>query len=750
MQKEILKIAIQNGALYVPSFEKLDSYEIQESTLNFLFNIKKLGFLLEENALHAIQTLNPTQKLEIYEVLQEITGVKKNWTPLINKWKISVRVGFSDYLKTFLNQFSKNKTGVQMPCGHLIPEGAFELERYNGCPYCGTPFEFDSLKLEGKGSQLKSLILWTEQDAENYFHSLLKSKVPLDATQVWQLKTLLNYFEIPKNIEISMKETSMLVVGKYFEKDDLEAVAKLLKNPNDLMRYLWYQHTGFLQIVQPKVILKRKMRNMVYSPHSQEVLLKEYKKELHLKYSRTEARKIAFLFNQFEGNVQKICENMHPKREMWVRFIRALRFSEFAKQKGFEKLAKVLDTFYKKEYVVFEGNVQHYKLKSDAKNTFRLLKQRPGLFARSLFSNMLWFGAEETIKHFKEIADMLPIRLIFTLNMYSEYYFDKNGTRQVQPLGGVSKNVPKNKFLKLYDDKTLEGMQKAIQEMSLEIMANRFAKMPKNGETIYISNHLKFAPIPVGDRSETVQELPSALMGTRFPVHGNTVRLFMQWGEGLPAQHLDMDLSCRVIYSYKTERCSYSNLTIHGCQHSGDIQQIPNKIGTAEYIEIDVPSLQKANAEYVVFTCNAFTDGALNPNMKVGWMNSNSPMKVSNSGVAYDPSAVQHQVSITQSITKGLVFGVLDVQKKEIVWLEMPFQGQVVQQLDHTGIHALLNKLNSKLTLGGLLELKATIQNQTIVDSPEDADEVYDAIWGRDLSKVHEFLFEDVEEIIEL
>ena len=43
-----------------------------------------------------------------------------------------------------------------------------------------------------------------------------------------------------------------------------------------------------------------------------------------------------------------------------------------------------------------------------------------------------------------------------------------------------------------------------------------------------------------------------------------------------------------VIYEDHTERCSYNQLTIQGCQHSGDILEIPNKVGTAEYIDIDV------------------------------------------------------------------------------------------------------------------------------------------------------------------
>lgn len=60
--------------------------------------------------------------------------------------------------------------------------------------------------------------------------------------------------------------------------------------------------------------------------------------------------------------------------------------------------------------------------------------------------------------------------------------------------------------------------------------------------------------------------------------------------------------------------------------------------------------------------------------MVIGWMNSANPMTISSdTGVAYDPSCVQHQVRVTQNLTKGLVFGVLDVKAAEkMVWLEMP------------------------------------------------------------------------------
>ena len=77
-------------------------------------------------------------------------------------------------------------------------------------------------------------------------------------------------------------------------------------------------------------------------------------------------------------------------------------------------------------------------------------------------------------------------------------------------------------------------------------------------------------------------------MGTRFPIEGDTVRLFMQWGKGLPAQHLDMDLSCSIsLPNDEVAECVYYNLTCAGAKHSGDIRSIPDMVGTAEYAQPD-------------------------------------------------------------------------------------------------------------------------------------------------------------------
>ncbi len=77
--------------------------------------------------------------------------------------------------------------------------------------------------------------------------------------------------------------------------------------------------------------------------------------------------------------------------------------------------------------------------------------------------------------------------------------------------------------------------------------------------------------------------------------------------------------------------------------HSRDIQQIPEKVGTAEYIDLDLDQLSRAKAKYVSFTCNAYSGGSISPNLVVEWMDSKYPMRISKkTGIAYDPSCVQH------------------------------------------------------------------------------------------------------------
>lgn len=82
----------------------------------------------------------------------------------------------------------------------------------------------------------------------------------------------------------------------------------------------------------------------------------------------------------------------------------------------------------------------------------------------------------------------------------------------------------------------LKAMVKDVQDLCKEVVAARFASATVESEnkSMYIDPMLFHIPLAIGDRSETIQDTSCALQGTRFLVKGDKVRLFMQWGKGLP------------------------------------------------------------------------------------------------------------------------------------------------------------------------------------------------------------------------
>jgi len=739
--KTLTNVALRYRAVFLDINRKDINMASEASVpvLAFVARLKENGFCVSEELLHALNAVSADRLAEITECINDVMGVNLNWASLVKGWDVSTSETLADHLITFIANIFGEKAGFKgttLPCGHLIPEGTFPIERYNGCPFCGTPFETADFVYKGQGSKLKELRLFTVDDMKHVFSSLLVSATPLDATQKDSLEQLLREFQLPEDANITMKETAMLVIKLLVEQDKAEEASKLLKTPTDVLRYLWYEKTGYVQIIEPKTLVAhaRKLYYHMWGPLDRGVdAAKDMKKKLMLKYDRRACLRVALWLNAIPLTAKQAAENMNPKRGMWVRMIRALRLGEYSRKNGFDHLAEILDVFYKQDYSTWQGRVDKARSENDADKTLALLKERPGLFARCLFASMLRFGSDKVLAAFEEIADKLPARLLLSLGNAAEAYFDFKETRLAHPITGVTHKIEPNKLLALYDDDARKAMAVAVDGLYKASMARRFAAQATEAKTIFIDPSLYNIPVSVGDRSTTIQDTSCALMGTRFPVEGDAVRLFLQWGKGLHAQHLDMDLSARIARANgKVSECAYYSLTCVGAKHSGDIRSIPEMVGTAEYIELSLPELEAVDAKYVTFTCNAYSVGALSPNLIVGWMDSVNPMKISEKkGVAYDPSCVQHMVRISEgNLSKGLVFGVLDVAKREIIWLEMPFTAQTLRGADSASIEALLHKLEAKLSIGQLLDMKAKAQNLTVVENVEDADEAYTYEWA--------------------
>ena len=746
-EKILLKVALRHKAVYLNNDNTPDTpYQPTAELLAFTARLRENGYVPSEQLLHALAHTTTQQLEAITDTLDEALGTNLNWMPLVKGWDVPTGESIIDHFLTWLaNSLPENIAikGTRLPCGHLIPDGTFPLERYNGCPFCGKPFKTADFVYTGQGSKLQELRLFTDADMQHLLVSLLNSPTPLDATQKDSLQLLLSVYPLPENVNIKMKETIMIVVNVLLAHGDEHAAATYMRTPTDILRYLWYEKTGFAQIIEPKTLIEHERRLnthlwMVEDKSEEAAILK--RESLKLKYDRTWCRRVARWLNDLPMSNAQACENMNPKRGMWVRMIHALRLGEYSRKQGYEKLRSLLDMFYNQNYTTWQGCVDKARHDNDADATLTLLQQRPGLFARALFATMLRFGADKTLKAFEQVADTLPTRLLLSLGNAAELYFAPDGTRLVRPLTGGQKAIEPHPLVKLQSKQACAEMAKQVNELYANAMRRKFAATKRGDEpsSMFIDPSLYDIPVSVGDRATTIQDTACALTGTRFPVEGDEVRLFMQWGQGLPAQPLDMDLSCRIIFPDRTPvECAYFNLTVPGAKHSGDIRHIPDQVGTAEYIQLSLPELTEAGAKYVIFTCNAYSEGAIAANLMVGWMNSANPMQLSEeTGVAYDPSCVQHLVRISENnLSKGLVFGMLDVDAREIIWMEMPFIGQNIESMDTQAAEALLRRLRNKLSIGKLLEIKAEAQDITL--KPADEAEIcYTYEWALNPAEV--------------
>ena len=243
MQTNLLKVSFRQGAIYIPTNQFVEaSRKATPYTLTLVGQLAKLGYTLSEELLHAINTLSATDVETIIRTYKEILGINLNWNPLVKGWDRPTGESELDHLVTSLcNKIGGVKGASRLACGHYIPKGTFPLERYNGCPFCGTPFEVERLQnYNAQASILRTLVLWKDADLQQYYRDLLTSKTALDATQVDSLKILLEVYPVPE-VEVTMKETQILVADAWVSAGEYAKAGQYFTTPTDILRYLWYK-----------------------------------------------------------------------------------------------------------------------------------------------------------------------------------------------------------------------------------------------------------------------------------------------------------------------------------------------------------------------------------------------------------------------------------------------------------------------------------------------------------------------------
>ena len=150
----LTKVALRYRAVLLDiKREEIDmKSEATVPVMAFVARLKENGFCLSEELLHALNMVSVDRLAETTACINDVMGVNLNWAPLVKGWDVPTGETLADHLITLVaNIFGKEAgfRGTTLPCGHLIPEGTFPIERYNGCPFCGTPFRTANFVYKG-------------------------------------------------------------------------------------------------------------------------------------------------------------------------------------------------------------------------------------------------------------------------------------------------------------------------------------------------------------------------------------------------------------------------------------------------------------------------------------------------------------------------------------------------------------------------------------------------------------------------
>lgn len=299
MNKTLTKIALRYKALYIDINRKDIDMRSETSIpiMAFVAELKESGYCVSEELLHALNSVNDNALQEITDCINEVLQTDLNWAPL----------------------------------------------------------ETTDFVYKAQAGKLQELSLFTADDMQHLFDSLLTSATPLYRTQRDTLQQLLGVYPIPEDIDVKMKETAIIVARALVEQGKDEQATRFMKTPKDILRYLWYEKTGYMQIIKPKTLIRyarklfhtREWKGRLANMKDKENSMKQ---ALRLKYDRKMCLRVACWLNAIPMNAADIAKEMNSKREMWVRMIRALRLGEYSRRKGMEHLAEILDRFYKHSY----------------------------------------------------------------------------------------------------------------------------------------------------------------------------------------------------------------------------------------------------------------------------------------------------------------------------------------------------------------------------------------------------------------
>lgn len=495
-------------------------------------------------------------------------------------------------------------------------------------------------------NKMTVLFIGNEGNIAEIFVNLVSSKTSLSEQDKDDIYTIIHDFEhyaehLPN--EIPLKENVAFVSKTIMDMPmgKVRDIQKYFKTATDVLRLIVALSDGDISLATKTKFrsLKRKERRMI--------------------------------MNLLAG-CGNITEDLFRYQYEWICVGEILHPFEYTypKYKGVNNAFNVLRNEHKP--LMFAGKVQKAILEKDTLGAAKLLKQRPGDFARQLDKLIRDSGEPYyIIQYFEEVAEKVSSPVLLQVR---QHFIGRAGepdpVRVFFPKGNLARAMVVSNELPAIRS----NVCKQIVDICNQALVNQYKERESMGK-VFIDKDFEHYLVPFSQRSASAAT-KTIVRGSQLPIRekAKIIRPFIWWTNPNNAERLDIDLSA-TFYSENwgyMEHISYTNLRSFrfGAAHSGDITNggSPDGDGVAEFIDIDIKNALENGCRYVAFQVYSFSNISFCnlPNCRFGWMERED----ANSGEIFEPKTVEQKMDLSAD-SKVAIPAIFDCKERKFIWCDM-------------------------------------------------------------------------------
>lgn len=663
-------------------------------------NIEELGYTFSREVFDVLRTYSVNELTEFYlelkAALMKLKGANVVYMPMYADFPKGVMdAHFSElYINAMVHYWSD---GILYPKNHR--------KRVN-----------DRLPLFDE-TKVKVLQLGSEADVRQIFDNICTSRTSISRTDREDIAYLFETENMKLPDNIPHKENAAYISALYLQKNPLARVSglrKYIKTATDVLRLVTAMSDGDVSLAE----------NTRYRS-----------------FSRRQRRMIMELLS----GCPNIEEDMLRYKERWIRIGERIHPSEFDCSRYTLAYDRAINAFDKlrnnRKIETFAGKVEFDLAYGEYESALAELVKRPGELARRLDQLLRVAHKESVIRSFASVAEKVSTPVLLQVREHFLHRAEQADVRVFFPKGSLAKCHSERNNLPDIDEKYCQEVIRICENALVKIYGQR-EPMGK----VYLSEDYRNYVVPFSQRSAS-KAMKTIVRGSRLPMDSqtNAVRAFIWWTnmdkcdlESYDDGRVDIDLSAAIFdenWNYM-EHVSYTNLKSakYKACHSGDIVNggPVDGDGVSEFLDVDVDSVVRCGARYVVyqvysFTCQTYADM---PHAMFGWMERADV----DSGEIYEPKMVEQKLDLTAG-SMVCIPVIFDCVKREFIWCDM--------NMSLSGVHMNTGGNNLESNLSGVAAVCYSMVNVkkpdlydlialnvmgrgVLVDNREDADIVFD------------------------